>query len=186
MTSDRLAEAVRAQVAIGRLLPLGGPADDAWITEQAVAGVLRAAAARIGGVRIGEVRVGSDLRVDASFEATADRPLPVTAELLRGVLWEAAHQGLGLRVVAVDLTVAGLLNEAPEPPEPAAPAEPVPALPDGEPGPVPGARLTARLGGVGSEAYVQIAVTAGHRALDVARAVGAVLAPRMALVTDVE
>jgi hypothetical protein len=194
MTSERLAEAVRAQVALGRLLPLGEPAEGVWITEQAAAGALRAAAAGVTGVRLGSLRMGPDesgaLHAHAAFEAAPDRPLPVTAQRLRGVLWEAAHDGLGLRIAAVDLTVTGLIDGAPVPPQPVPPQpglpEPAASLPKGEPGPVPGARVTARLGGAGSEAYTQIAVMAGHRVLDVARAVREVAAPLAVLVTDVE
>ena len=189
MTSERLAEAVRAQVALGRLLPLGEPAEGVWITEQAAAGVLRAAAAGVAGVRLGSLRMGPDesgaLHAHAAFEAAPERPLLVTAQRLRGVLWEAAHDGLGLRITAVDLTVTGLIDGAPVPPEPGLP-EPAASLPEGEPGPVLGARVTARLGGAGSEAYTQIAVMAGHRVPDVARAVRKVAAPLAVLVTDVE
>jgi hypothetical protein len=125
------------------------------------------------------------LHAHAAFEAAPERPLPVTAQRLRDVLWEAAHDGLGLRIAAVDLTVTGLIDEAPVPPDPGLP-EPVASLSEGEPGPVPGARVSERLGGAGSEAYAQIAVMAGHRVLDVARAVRAVAAPMAVLVTDVE
>jgi len=194
MTSERLAEAVRAQVALGRLLPLGEPAEGVWITEQAAAAALRAAAAEVAGVRLGSLRMGTDesgaLHAHAAFEAAPEQPLPLTAQRLRDVLWEAANDGLGLRIAAVDLTVTGLIDDALVPPVPSAPepgpTEPVAALPEGEPGPVPGARVSARLGGAGSEAYTQIAVLAGHRVLDVARAVRAVAAPMAVLVTDVE
>jgi hypothetical protein len=184
MTSDRLAQAVREQVAIGRVLPLGGPADAAWITEQAAARVLRTAAAGVPGVRLGTLRVGLEpLAVEAAFETSADRPLPVTADLLRSALWQAAHDRLGLLVAAIDLTVTGLLDKAPAPPPPA----PAPPPTDPGPQPVPGlARLTSRLGGAGADAYLQIAVAAGHRALDVARAARQMAAPRAVLVTDVD
>lgn len=199
MTSDRLAEAVREQVALGRVLPLGGGADSAWITEQAAVAVLRGAAARVPGVRLGAVRVAPEPpAVRAGFETTADRPLPVSAGLLRDALWEAAHDRLGLRVAAVDLTVTGLLEGAPAAPGavPAAPPVPPPGRPAG-PGAaravaeavseVPGvARVTSRMGGTGQDAYVQIAVAAGHPVLEVARAVRDVVAPLGVLVTDVE
>lgn len=187
MTSDRLADAVREQVALGRILPLGKPADGVWITEQAVAGVLRTAAA-VRGVRLGLLRVSSDLRVDAAFEVMADRPLPVVSQRLRQAMWDAAHDRLGLGMTGVDLTITGLLDTAPPVPEPLTPAPP----PPGGTGPaavpaVPGvARLTSRLGGAGSDAYLQIAVAPGHRAIDVARAVREVAAPLAVLVTDVD
>ncbi|MEU5183732.1 nucleopolyhedrovirus P10 family protein [Streptomyces longwoodensis] len=57
-TADGWTRAVRAQVGLGRLLPLGGPRDGAWITEDAVATVLRAAGREVPGVRLGRLRVG--------------------------------------------------------------------------------------------------------------------------------
>ncbi|MEU5667671.1 nucleopolyhedrovirus P10 family protein [Streptomyces longwoodensis] len=57
-TADDWTRAVRAQVGLGRLLPLGGPRDGAWITEDAVATVLRAAGREVPGVRLGRLRVG--------------------------------------------------------------------------------------------------------------------------------
>ncbi|NUP44036.1 MAG: nucleopolyhedrovirus P10 family protein, partial [Streptomyces sp.] len=50
---DRLARTVREQVALGRLLPLGGAGDAAWITESAAVAVLRRAADALPGVRLG-------------------------------------------------------------------------------------------------------------------------------------
>ncbi|MGA6226178.1 nucleopolyhedrovirus P10 family protein, partial [Streptomyces umbrinus] len=44
MTADRWTQAVRNQLGLGRLLPLGGPHDGAWITEAAATAVLRRAA----------------------------------------------------------------------------------------------------------------------------------------------
>ncbi|UBI39558.1 MULTISPECIES: hypothetical protein [Streptomyces] len=55
--SDALARAVRRQLGLGALLPLGDPADGAWITEEAVARVLRRAARGVAGVRLGTLRV---------------------------------------------------------------------------------------------------------------------------------
>ncbi len=52
---DRLARTVREQVALGRLLPLGGTGDAAWITESATVHALRRAAAAVPGVRLGTV-----------------------------------------------------------------------------------------------------------------------------------
>lgn len=54
---DRLTRTVREQVALGRLLPLGGPDDAMWIAESAAVRVLRRAAAGLPGVRLGEVEV---------------------------------------------------------------------------------------------------------------------------------
>jgi hypothetical protein len=219
---------VRKQVGLGRVLPLGGPGDAAWITEHAAAAVLRAAASAVGGIRLGALRIGPaepsapwpsegrvnappsalphrPLRVEAAFDAACGLPLPASADRLRRALWHAAHDGVGLAVTAVDLTVTGLLDDPydadalPVSAPGGTPAGPPPVV--GASGPaavvaaVPGvAGLTSRLGGFaaglgvrdvpavggretngGSSArrhvQAQIAVAAGHRALDVARAV---------------
>ncbi|SEF69353.1 hypothetical protein SAMN05216223_101752 [Actinacidiphila yanglinensis] len=130
---DRLARTVREQVALGRLLPLGGPEDTAWITERAAVAALRAVCAALPGVRLGEVDVAAlpddagvpevpaaaplgalphqPLRIEARFEAAVDEPLPVAAERLRFALFAAAgDDGLGLPVHVVDLAVTGLLD----------------------------------------------------------------------------
>ncbi|MCQ1580022.1 hypothetical protein [Streptomyces parvus] len=54
---------VRERLGLGRLLPLGDPADGVWIAETAAASVLRGAAARPGAV-LGELRIG--LAVEAA------------------------------------------------------------------------------------------------------------------------
>ncbi|WP_329130538.1 nucleopolyhedrovirus P10 family protein [Streptomyces sp. NBC_01476] len=186
MTMDRLTRTVREQVALGRLLPLGGPDDPVWITENAAVLALRGAADGMRGVRLRDVDVvlvdagGAPsvppaapvgalphlpVRIEAEFDAAADEPLPVTAERLRDVLWEAAGPRLGLVVAAVDLQVSGLLDDGP--PAPGGPLEGRVLDPEPEPGPalvepgsaeavaaaaraVPGVRrLTRRLAGLG-------------------------------------
>ncbi|MFC4030510.1 nucleopolyhedrovirus P10 family protein [Streptomyces polygonati] len=136
---DRLTRGVREQLALGRLLPLGEAEDAVWITESAAVRALRRAVAGMSGVRLREVEVlpadpdeaevpavapaGAlphlPVRVEAAFDAAADEPLPLTAQRLRDVLWEAAAEGVGLAVAAVDLRITGLLED-------------VPALPPGE------------------------------------------------------
>ncbi|WLW56066.1 nucleopolyhedrovirus P10 family protein [Streptomyces sp. YU58] len=157
MTAERWARAVRHQLGLGRLLPLGGARDGAWITEQAAGAVLGRAARETRGLRLGPVRIGladpadvrepavppppgalppGPLRVTAEFAATASEPLPVTAARLRALVVTAA-QGLGLEVAEVDLRVTDLLDEEPEPPareprpDPVRPSEPAPAAPSG-------------------------------------------------------
>ncbi|MFG3045488.1 nucleopolyhedrovirus P10 family protein [Streptomyces sp. NPDC048202] len=148
MTAD-WTQAVRQRLAPGRLLPLGGSRDGAWMTERAAVSVLAgAAAAEVPGARLGTLRIGpgdpgevrepvvpappsalwpGPLRVTADFAAVGDRPLPVTAERLRTALTTAADR-LGLTVTEVDLRVTDLLEP------PAAPAPPAPAQrpPDAE------------------------------------------------------
>ncbi len=126
---------VRQQVGLGRLLPLGGPYDGAWIAERAAGGVLRDAAgrevpeARLDSVRIGLADPGTaaepavpappsalppgPLRLTAEFAATAAWPLPETASRLRTSLAVAATERLGLDVTEVDLRVTELLDEEP-------------------------------------------------------------------------
>ncbi|MFI6805775.1 nucleopolyhedrovirus P10 family protein [Streptomyces luteogriseus] len=132
MTADRWTQAVRHQLGIGRLLPLGDARDGAWIAERAAEAVLRSAAWDAPGVRLDALRVavaGTEdteepavpappsalppglLRVTAEFAATASRPLPTTASLLRATLATAATQRLGLMVTEVDLKVTGLLDD---------------------------------------------------------------------------
>ncbi|AGS68732.1 hypothetical protein [Streptomyces collinus] len=137
MTADGWTQGVRHQLALGRLLPLGGPRDGAWIAEGAAAAVLAGAAAGLPGVRLGALRIASadpddvhepvvapppgalapgSLRVTADFAADAAEPLPEAAARLRLVLAAAAAERLGLAVTEVDLRVTDLLEtDAPRP-----------------------------------------------------------------------
>ncbi|MGW7095292.1 hypothetical protein [Streptomyces sp. NPDC054874] len=54
---DGWTASVRQRLGLGRLLPLGGPADGAWIAETAAASVLREAATLPGTV-VGKLRIG--------------------------------------------------------------------------------------------------------------------------------
>ncbi|MGW7005654.1 hypothetical protein ACWGCW_23330 [Streptomyces sp. NPDC054933] len=212
MPTDRLAHTVRGQLGIGRVLPLGEAADGSWITEQAAAGVLREAAAAVVGGRLGALRIAlaggespgaaadvaappsalppGPLRIEADFEATGDRPLPATADELRAALADSADADLGLVVTAIDLRVSGLLDDDRSRGEHVERADRGGQRAAGGAGEgaasVPGvARLTSRLGGVSPDVLAQIAVAAGWRALDVARAVRARVGVAV-LVTDVE
>ncbi|MES4891953.1 nucleopolyhedrovirus P10 family protein [Streptomyces sp. NPDC096012] len=61
MTADSWRDAVRRQVALGRLVPLGGPGDGAWIAESAAVAVLgRAVAEGAPRVRLGALRIALD------------------------------------------------------------------------------------------------------------------------------
>ncbi|WP_406389190.1 hypothetical protein [Streptomyces sp. NBC_00887] len=197
--ADGWTAAVRLRLDLGRLLPLGGPADGAWIAERAAAAVLRDAAAGSGAV-LGRLRIASadadsapdpvvppppsalppgPLRIEAGFSTTAQRPLHVTADALRSALLVAASVRLGLDVTEVDLRVTGLLDEEPEPA--AVPqAEVRRAEPDGVAGTaaagVPGVvSLTRVLGSAvhtgAGHVRVELATAGDHRALDVAQAV---------------
>ncbi|WP_326691312.1 hypothetical protein OIE63_31995 [Streptomyces sp. NBC_01795] len=131
--ADRLTQAVRHQLGIGRLLPLGETEDGAWVTEATAAAALRtAASAAVPGVRLSGVRLGlSDaaeagdpavppppsalpwgpLALTADLAVPADRPVPAVADDLRHALLAAAEREWGLPLRAVDLRVAELLDE---------------------------------------------------------------------------
>ncbi|GLX48004.1 hypothetical protein Shyhy01_09540 [Streptomyces hygroscopicus subsp. hygroscopicus] len=131
MTADGWTQVVRHHVGLGRLLPLGGPGDGAWITEAAAGAVLRRAAGGVPGVRLGALRIAladpaeaaepavpappsalppGALRLTADFAATPAEPLPAAAARLRLALATAADERLGLAVTAVDLRVTDLLE----------------------------------------------------------------------------
>ena len=197
--ADGWTAAVRQRLGLGRLLPLGDPADGSWIAESAAAAVLREAVAGSGAV-VGTLRIApadeehaqdpvvpgppsalppGPLRIEAGFSATARRPLTVTADALRAALLTAAAQRLGLRVDAVDLRVTELLEEEPRP------AAEVPVAiravePEGAAGTaaagVPGVVALTRVLGSAVQhteghVRVELATAQDHRALDVARAV---------------
>ncbi|MEU6147298.1 nucleopolyhedrovirus P10 family protein [Streptomyces sp. NPDC047081] len=141
--------AVRHRLGLGRLLPLGGAHDGAWITEEAAETVLRRACEELRGPRLDALRISladpedahdpvvppppsalppGPLRIAAEFAATAAEPLPETAAVLRATLAAAAEE-LGLTVTEIDLRATALLDEEPEPvpvrpPEPPRAAEP--------------------------------------------------------------
>ncbi|MDX2529411.1 nucleopolyhedrovirus P10 family protein [Streptomyces europaeiscabiei] len=154
MTADGWTKAVRRQLALGRLLPLGGANDGAWITERAAETVLRRGSAALRGLSLGQLRISpadsddsddSDehdaavppppsalppgrLRVTADFAAVAGptaEPFPAMAARLRTVLFATAAERLGLRVTEVDLRVTHLWEGDEEPVCPA--PEPPPA-----------------------------------------------------------
>lgn len=209
MTGDRWTE----KRGPGRLLPLGGPHDGAWIAEGAAVAVLeRAAADELPGVRLGALRVAladpddthepvvppppgalppGPLRLTADFAATPAEPLPAVATRLRQALATAATRRLGLTVTEVDLRVTDLLDTE-EPARDVRTPRPVPARESTDPDEtraaaaalsVPGVReLTASLGRAvrleerttgtslpHRHARVEVATSADHRAVEVAR-----------------
>ncbi|MER5375086.1 nucleopolyhedrovirus P10 family protein [Streptomyces sp. NPDC002553] len=134
MTAERWTRAVREQLGLGRLLPLGGPRDGVWIAESAADTELRRAVREVPGVRLGGLRIAladpsgvyepavppppsglppGPLRVTADFAATASEPLPAAASRLREAL-AAAAEGMGLAVSEVDLRVTALLEAGEE------------------------------------------------------------------------
>ncbi|MEU7703540.1 hypothetical protein ACF064_13430 [Streptomyces sp. NPDC015492] len=189
-TADGWTAAVRDRLSPGRLLPLGAVAERAWITERAVREVLDRAASGVPGAVPGRMRIGpaeepgaepDALLITAPFGAVAGEALPELAERLRTALLTAAEDGLGLVVAGVDLRVTELLDAPPEPDAGAAvaPGPTSPATDD------PAALAALGVAGVAAvtdtlgppvrrrpgEVRVELAVTAGSRPLDVARAV---------------
>ncbi|MEV5970619.1 hypothetical protein [Streptomyces sp. NPDC051921] len=182
-----------------RLLPLGGAADGAWIAEHAVRALLVAAAEGVRGVVPGRPRfrlaeeAGTPfsvppgglppglLEISLDFGAVAGRPLPALAERLRAALLGTAEDTLGLAVDAVNLRVTELLDAAPDSAPPAPPpGRTTPPAPDSAAAlaalAVPGvAALTDAFGSPvhqdDGRLRIELAVTAGRRALDVVRAV---------------
>ncbi|MFD0024642.1 hypothetical protein [Streptomyces sp. NPDC058382] len=201
--ADGWTAAVRQRLGLGRLLPLGGPADGAWISERAAAAVLRhAVRGPSTGPVLGELRIAvadpqaapepqvpsppsalrpGPLRIEATMSAMADQPLPAAAAALRSALLAAASQRLGLVVAGVDLRVTELLESAPERSDPAPDevhaAEPEDAAGHAAVGVTGVATLTRVLGAAvhtGTDhVRVELATDGGHRALDVARTVRA-------------
>ncbi|WP_255952680.1 hypothetical protein [Streptomyces odontomachi] len=136
MTRDRWSKVVREQLGLGRLLPLGGPEDGAWLTESAARAALRRTARTVPQARLGTLRIAladpeapvahrstvppppsalphGPLRVEAAFAVPAGQPIPEVAGRLREVLWAGATERLGLAVDEVDLRVTALLDQPP-------------------------------------------------------------------------
>ncbi|MCQ9133540.1 nucleopolyhedrovirus P10 family protein [Streptomyces hilarionis] len=146
MTVDGWTSAVRRQLGPGRLLPLGGPRDGAWITEAAAGAVLRRAVRHMEGVRLGALRLATadpaegepvvppppgaqpsgPVGVAADIAVYASEPFPATASRLRAALAAAAAERLGLVVADIDLRVTALLDDEREPEAPQPGPEPPP------------------------------------------------------------
>jgi hypothetical protein len=204
-TSDAVLRRVRGALGLGRLLPLGGPADAAWLSESAAAAVRRRAAASVPSAALNDVRLSladpeaaepptvpmppaalwpGPLRIDAGVSVwDLTEPIPALTAALRAALFDAAAEELGITVTVVDLRVDALLDAAPE--ERAAPGAPAAVEPSEPVGTAAAAtvgvaHLTGTLGAAVHHApdhvRVELATAEGHRALDVARAVRRVVA----------
>ncbi|MDT0571925.1 hypothetical protein RM704_31495 [Streptomyces sp. DSM 3412] len=134
MEAEAGKQAVRHRFALGRFLPLGGPEDGTWITEQAAVRDLGRAAAGVPGVRLEALRIGpaphepvsepavrppagalrpGPLRIEAACTASLAQPLAETADRLRSALLDTARERLGLATVTADLRITDL-HDAPE------------------------------------------------------------------------
>ncbi|MFF3564667.1 hypothetical protein ACFYXS_31955 [Streptomyces sp. NPDC002574] len=129
--ADRVIRTVRAEIRLGRMLPLDDPAGDLRIAETAAAKVLRRAADTVIGAQIASLRMtpsgeGPAVHIALTLAATPDRPLPEYAARVRQAVLHAAHRTLGLAISGVDVTITDLL----EPDVPTARGEA--DLPEGE------------------------------------------------------
>ncbi|MFF3461992.1 hypothetical protein ACWCQN_20870 [Streptomyces sp. NPDC001984] len=116
--ADRIIDAVRAEVRLGRLLPLADPDLDLRIAESAAAKVLRQAADTVPGAKAATCRLvpageGTDVQATMTLAAALDRPLPDRVHQVRRSVLHTAGQVLGLALTAVDITVVDLLDPWP-------------------------------------------------------------------------
>ncbi|WP_046494198.1 hypothetical protein [Streptomyces odonnellii] len=111
----RVMRAVRAEVRLGRLLPLDDPARELRIAETAAAKVLRGAADRVPGVRAASCRLSPDdgsrkVTVTMTLAMTLDQPLVGRAAAVRRAVAYSAEQGLGIAVNGIDLRIVSVLE----------------------------------------------------------------------------
>ncbi|MFD7612432.1 hypothetical protein [Streptomyces sp. NPDC059828] len=113
--ADRVMRVVRAEVRLGRMLPLDDPARDLQIAETAAAKVLRRAADAVTGTRVASLRMtptadGQAVYIALTLAAAPDRPLPDRAEHVRRAVLRSAHQALGLVISSIDVTIVDVLD----------------------------------------------------------------------------
>ncbi|MFI0764210.1 hypothetical protein ACH4TQ_04680 [Streptomyces sp. NPDC021218] len=123
--ADRVMRAVRAEVRLGRMLPLDDPTRELRIAETAAAKALRRAADRIPGVRAASCRLtpaegSTRVAIAMTLAVTLDQPLPGRATEVRRAVAHAVGHELGLAVSTIDLRIASVL----EPLKPIASGEP--------------------------------------------------------------
>ncbi|MFF9085898.1 hypothetical protein ACF1BE_05695 [Streptomyces sp. NPDC014991] len=116
--ADRVMNIVRAELRLGRLLPLADPDRTLRIAESAAARLLRQAADTVPGVRAATCRItpegdGTHVRVTMTVAAALDGPLPDRVHQVRRSVLHCAAQDLGLAVTAVDITVTDVLEPQP-------------------------------------------------------------------------
>ncbi|SEC29913.1 hypothetical protein [Streptomyces melanosporofaciens] len=131
--ADRVMHAVRAEVRLGRMLPLDDPTRELRMAETAAAKVLRRAADRVPGVRAASCRLtpaegSTRVTIAMTLAVTLDRPLPGRAAEVRRAVAHAAEHGLGLAVSTIDLRIVSVL-------EPLKPLRPLEPTASGEPTP---------------------------------------------------
>ncbi|MER5972963.1 hypothetical protein ABT112_25065 [Streptomyces sp. NPDC002055] len=113
--AERVMQAVRAEIRLGRMLPLGETEEDLRIAGTAAARVLRRAADSVPGARAVSCRLTPDrdtagIKVTLTLAAALDRPLPERARHVRAAVLHAAHRTLGLQVGRLDLKIVDTLE----------------------------------------------------------------------------
>lgn len=130
--AGRVMDVVRLELRPGRTLALGDDDEDAWIVEAAAARTFRAAVDALPEVRAGSCRVEpapvgptaaassagpagrlprAPARVRIEVQVGLSWNLRLVADEVRARIVQAADDELGLRVEAVDVVVADLLDE---------------------------------------------------------------------------
>ncbi|MFB7669264.1 hypothetical protein ACFC1R_36030 [Kitasatospora sp. NPDC056138] len=122
--TEQVMQAVRAEMRLGRLLPLDDPALDLQITESAAAKVLRRAADAVLGARAASCRLvptgdGTAVHMTMTLTVIHGWPLPALADQVRQAVLLAADEELGLVITRVDLHITDLTtppgNATPQP-----------------------------------------------------------------------
>lgn len=113
--ADRVMQAVRAEVRLGRLIPLDDPEHELRIAETAAAKVLRRAADSITGVRAASCRLtppedGTEVDIVMTLAVVLETPVPDLAAQVRRAVAEAARQRLGVAVGRIDLKIVSALD----------------------------------------------------------------------------
>ncbi|WP_371502919.1 hypothetical protein OG871_37315 [Kitasatospora sp. NBC_00374] len=105
--------AVRAEMRLGRILPLDDPTLDLRVAENTAAKLLRQAADHVPGAQAVSCRLTpvGDTAIHVSMTLAADphRPLHPLAAQVRAAVLRAAEHHVGLRVLRVDIHIADLL-----------------------------------------------------------------------------
>ncbi|MGP3923341.1 hypothetical protein [Streptomyces sp. 8N616] len=113
--AERVMHAVRAEVRLGRMLPLDDPAQDLQIAETAAAKVLRRAADSVPGSQAASCRLrpaedGRAVHITLTLFVALDRPVPDRAGEVRRAVFDAAERTLGLAINGIDLEIADVLE----------------------------------------------------------------------------
>ncbi|MFG2648096.1 Asp23/Gls24 family envelope stress response protein [Streptomyces sp. NPDC048436] len=114
--TGRVMDVVRLELRPGRTLPLGEVDEDAWMVEAAAARTVRAAAESLPGVRAGSCRIDIDpprgpVRIRVEVQVALTWNLPEVADHVRSKVREAVDGELGMRIAAVDVTIADVIDE---------------------------------------------------------------------------